>query len=247
MMKQIAEIMAAMEVHDAPRLRSLMQEGVDPNAEWEGKTLGRHLVDMYLRSPAFSDCVQVMIDHGWRVGDQALQAVLTDDAAALAREIDKDPDVLQRRYSFDGAFTPMFEVSLLHICAEYNLVHTAELLLQKGLPVDLRAGVDAHGFGGQTPVFHTVNQHALACLDMLKLLLHHHADLHLTLPGLIWGKGYSWETFIPSVDPVSYAMMGLLRQFQRTEVQTYLVVDLLMRAKYGIDYIPGNVPNRYLQ
>jgi hypothetical protein len=41
-------------------------------------------------------------------------------------------------------------------------------------------------------------------------------------------------------------MMGLLRQFQRTEQQIYEIVSLLMKANYAIDYFPSNIPNKYL-
>ena len=80
----------------------------------------------------------------------------------------------------------------------------------------------------------------------MKFLVSQNADLSITLQGLIWGKGYEWETFIPSVNPISYAMMGVLRQFQRTEQQIYEVVSILIKANYGIDYFPKNVPNKYL-
>jgi hypothetical protein len=36
------------------------------------------------------------------------------------------------------------------------------------------------------------------------------AELKKTVPGLIRGKGYPWETLCPAVNPISYAMMGLL-------------------------------------
>jgi hypothetical protein len=62
----------------------------------------------------------------------------------------------------------------------------------------------------------------------------------------VWGKSYEWETFIPAVNPISYAMMGLLRQFQRTEVEIYTIVSLLMKAAYNTGYYPPNVPNKYL-
>jgi hypothetical protein len=38
----------------------------------------------------------------------------------------------------------------------------------------------------------------------------------------------------------------LLRQFQRTEQQIYEVVSLLVKARYGLEYFPDNIPNRYL-
>ena len=66
------------------------------------------------------------------------------------------------------------------------------------------------------------------------------------MDGLIWGKGYEWETLIAAVNPISYAMMGLLRQFQRTEKDIYEVIQILMKAAFGIDYEPINIPNKYL-
>ncbi len=81
---------------------------------------------------------------------------------------------------------------------------------------------------------------------MLKYLISQNAELATTVTGLIWGKGYAWETFIPAVNPISYAMMGLLRQFQRTEKHVYEVVSLLLNAGYGIEYLPKNIPNKYL-
>jgi len=82
---------------------------------------------------------------------------------------------------------------------------------------------------------------------MMRFLIERSADLMITVKGLIWGKGYEWETFIPSVNPLSYAMMGLLRQFQRNETQVYEIISILMKAAYGIDYNPANVPNAYLK
>ncbi len=122
----------------------------------------------------------------------------------------------------------------------------AKILVKHGADVNAKAGLDENGFGGHTPIFHTVNQHANLSIDMMNYLISQKADLTLTVKGLIWGKGYEWETFIPSVNPISYAMMGLLRQFQRTEQQIYAIVSLLLKAAYHIDYSPSNIPNKYL-
>jgi hypothetical protein len=81
---------------------------------------------------------------------------------------------------------------------------------------------------------------------MLNFLLENSADLKLTVPGIIWGKGYEWETLIPGVNPVSYAMMGLLPQMHRSEATISSVVSKLLKAGYGIDYTPRNVPCAYL-
>ena len=82
---------------------------------------------------------------------------------------------------------------------------------------------------------------------MMKYLLSLSVDLNITVRGLIWGKGYPWETFIPAVNPVSYCMMGLLPQMHRNEKTIHDTVRTLMIAGFGIDYYAGNVPNAYLR
>lgn len=245
-MKSIDDILTAFELHSPETIRECFAEGIDPNATYAGKPLVYSLINMYTRGPRFRECINVFVDAGLQFDDSILLAVLANDPTSLSELILRDSSLIHNRYSFDCTFTPLTEASLLHICAEYNHVDCAKILIAAGLSIDAQAGYDEYGFGGQTPIFHTVNQHANTCMDMLNLLLAHGADLELTVKGLIWGRGYSWETFIPSVNPVSYAMMGLLRQFQRTEKQIYHVVSMLIMSKYGINYLPANIPNAYL-
>ena len=82
---------------------------------------------------------------------------------------------------------------------------------------------------------------------MLNFLLARSADLETTVRGFIWGKGYEWETLIPAVNPISYAMMGLLPQMHRNERTISKTVSLLLKTAYGIDYTEKNVPNAYLR
>jgi Ankyrin repeat len=245
-MDNVADILIAFELHSVEGIRACFANGVDPNMDYEGKPLVYALINMYARGPLFKSCIRAFVDHGLIFPDKVLLTVLLDDAAALETELSANKDALQRRYTFDCTFTPLYEATLLHISAEYNHKAAAAVLVQHGADINAVAGIDEKGFGGQTPIFHTVNQHDNRCLDMLQFLLANKADLQLTVKGLIWGKGYPWETFIPAVNPLSYAMMGLLRQFQRTEEQIYAIVSLLMKAAYGIDYVPGNIPNKYL-
>ena len=137
--------------------------------------------------------------------------------------------------------------TLLHICAEFNHVSCAEVLVKQGVDINVKAGVDENGFGAQTAIFHTVNQNSNNSHDMLQFLLSNGADLTITVPGIIWGKGYDWETLIPAVNPISYAMMGLLPQMHRKEQTISKVVTKLLEAAYGIKYSPQNVPCKYLQ
>jgi hypothetical protein len=191
--------------------------------------------------------MQTLVEKGLQFEDTILLAVLTDDAVSLDQQLSAKPEAIKNKYTFQCTFTPLIDASLLHLCAEYNHTACANILLKNGADVNTQAGLDEHGFGGQSPIFHTVNQHNNNSKEMLELLLAHGADLSLTVKGLIWGRGYDWETFIPSVNPISYAMMGLLPQFQRKEEQIYEVVSLLQKVRYGSEYRAENVPNRYLK
>lgn len=245
-MKDMQQLIGDIEILSADGIRDCFNNGIDPNDFYNGRPLIYELIGGYARGSQFRECVQVFVENGLEFDDKILLAVLMDDADSLEDQLVNSPDQLNQTYSLDVAFTQMKEVSLLHICAEFNHINCGRILIKHDLDINTKAGVDEHGFGGQTPVFHAVNQHQNFNLDFLKLLLENKADLQLNVKGLIWGNGYEWETFIPAVNPISYAMMGLLRQFQRKEKDVYEVVSILMEAAYEISYQPANVPNRYL-
>jgi len=245
-MDYLQKIIGDFEVHSVEGIKDCFENGVEPDQLHKGKPLIYELINMYLRGPKFKSCIKTFVDFGLEFDDEVLLAVLLDDAMSLDSFLTDDKQLLFKKDSLDCAFTPLHEASLLHICAEYNHLSCARILVKHGADINIKAGLDSNGFGGQTPIFHTVNQHTNNSMDVLKFLVSQNADLSLTVPGLIWGKAYEWETFIPSVNPISYAMMGLLRQFQRTEQHIYEVVSILLKANYGIDYFPANVPNKYL-
>ena len=137
-------------------------------------------------------------------------------------------------------------MTLLHICAEFNHVSCSEILVKHGADVEARGGLDENGFGEHTPVFHTVNQNTNQSIDMLNYLLSQSVDFKTTAAGLIWGKGYEWETLIPAVNPISYAMMGLLPQMHRDEISISKTVSLLLKAAYRVEYASQNVRCAYL-
>ncbi|MET3127407.1 hypothetical protein ABID42_002522 [Arcicella rosea] len=245
-MDYLQKIIGDFEIHLVEGIKECFENGIDPNLIHKDKPLVYEMINMYLRSPQFKDCIKAFVDYGLKFDDKVLLSVLLDDAKTLDKLLTNDKTLLHKKYSLDCTFTPLYEASLLHICAEYNHLSSAKILVNHGIDINNKAGFDNYGFGGQSPIFHTVNQHANACFDVMEYLVSQNADLSLTVQGLIWGKGYEWETFIPSVNPISYAMMGLLRQFQRTEQQIYKVVSLLLKAEYGTEYFPKNVPNKYL-
>jgi hypothetical protein len=245
-MPKSVNIITQIELHSVEGIKKCFQEGVSPNDLFRNEPLIYELTSEYTRTPRFKACVKAFVDAGLEFEDKALLSVLLDDAKALKQELAANPSIVFKSYSLRCAYTPLFKATLLHICAEFNHVACAKVLIKNGADINAKAGVDAHGFGGQTPIFHTVNQNNNQSVDMLNFCLDNGADLHITVPGIIWGKGYPWETFIPSVNPINYAMMGLLPQMHRDETTISATVTRLLLKAYNINYDPANVPNAYL-
>lgn len=240
-------LIEAIELHDVEGIRACFEQGINPNDNFKGKPLIFELISEYTRTLRFKDCVKVFIDYGLTLEDKILEAVLLDDSIRLGIQLKENPAAISTKYNFKAAYTPLYEVTLLHICAEFNHISCAKVLSEFNADIDAKAGIDEYGFGGQTPIFHTVNQNSNQSFEMLNFLLANSADLKLTVPGLIWGKGYDWETLIPAVNPISYAMMGLLPQMHRNEVTIFSIVSLLLKEAYNIDYLPANIPCKYLK
>ena len=245
-MDYLQKIIGEIEVHSVEGIKECFANGVSPNDHFKNEPLIYELTSEYLRSSQFKDCVKAFVDHGLKFEDKLLLSVLLDEPKSLEDRLKLAPEGVHKRYTLRCAFTPLYKATLLHICAEFNHVSCAEVLIQLGADINAKAGVDENGFGGQTPVFHTVNQIRNHSMDMLEYLLSKSVDLNITVKGLIWGKGYPWETFIPAVNPLSYAMMGLLPQMHRNETAISKVVSRLLKVATGIEYVPPNVPNKYL-
>ena len=106
---------------------------------------------------------------------------------------------------------------------------------------------DGDGFGGHTPIFHTVNSNQNHCRQAMELLVDAGADLDVWLKGLVWGSGFEWEIVVFDVTAISYAQCGLYAQFHRREQDIYSNIDYLYRKRYGTAPPIRNVPNKYLR
>ena len=100
---------------------------------------------------------------------ERLEAVLLDDDAGLRALLKSSGEHLQRKLSPLCAYTSCRGVSALHICAEFNSVKCAAVLLEAGADVNARADVDAEGLGGQTPLFHAVNSNQNYCRPVMEM------------------------------------------------------------------------------
>jgi hypothetical protein len=241
------ELIREIELHSVEGIKKCFSRGVSPNDYFRGEPLIYELTSEYTRSDRFRHCVQAFIDAGLEFGNKTLLSVLSDQPESLDEELKRNPQEVSGKHTLRCAYTPLFEATLLHICAEFNHISCAKVLVKHGADINAKAGIDGDGFGGQTPIFHTVNQNSNHSREMLNYLLSLSADLQITVPGLIWGKGYEWETLIAAVNPISYAMMGNLPQMHRDESTISKVVTSLLRQAYGINYIPQNVPCAYLR
>ena len=147
------DLLGAFEMHSPEKIRAALDAGQSPIALIKGKTPMMCLIEMYLRSPKFAPCVQVMLEAGATIEDPVLQAVLLDDAAAL-RGLMKRPGFKSgRKFDLECTFTPLKGSTALHICAEYNSVRCAAALIKAGADVNARAAIDAYGFGGIAVAF----------------------------------------------------------------------------------------------
>ncbi len=239
------DLNTAVELHDIAGIKACL-ESKTGNRKAGERPLIEILIGEYTRGVRFKECARVFLEKGHGLNDPIFEAVLLDDAVLLGKAIQENPEGIHNRYTLPCAYTPFLEASLLHICAEFNHFKCAALLIDFGLDINTPAGVDEYGFGGQTPIFHTVNQNTNQSKEMLEFCMERDADLDHTVRGLIWGKGYPWETFIPAVNPISYAMMGLLPQMHRREEVIAEVVAKLIKKRFGINYLPPNIPNKYL-
>jgi hypothetical protein len=241
-----ADYLGAFEEHSVRDIRAALAAGASPVALIKGKRPVDILIEMYTRSPRFAECLRVMLAAGATIEDPLLEAVLLDDDAAVRRLVAADATCRSRKLYPRCGYTSCHGVSALHICAEFNSVKCAGVLIEAGADIDARADVDADGLGGQSPLFHAVNSNQNYCRPVMETLVDAGADLELRVQGLVWGVGMDWETVVFDVTPISYAQCGLYRQFHRDERSIYGCIDYLYRKRFGVAAPVRNVPNKYL-
>jgi len=241
------DFLGAVETHSVDELRAVLDAGLDSRATIAGKSLIAWLTEMYTRSDRFVECLRLLVERGAPVDDPLLLPVLLDDVDELAKLVTTKPGALTHRTSMRSAFTPLDGASLLHVAAEFGNVHIVQLLIELGADVNAPAGVDEFGLGGQTPLFHTVNSNANRSEPIMQLLLESGARVDIQLTGLVWGRGYDWETTLFDLTPISYAQLGNLPQMHRREEDIAANVRKLLAAAGRIIPPFSNVPNRYLR
>ena len=174
------DYLGAFEEHSPEEIRRTLAAGASATELIKGKKPIDCLIEGYLRSPRFAGCLQTMLDAGASIEDPLLKAVLLDDDSAVQRLVNEGQE-LNRKLRTSCAFTSCEGVTALHVCAEFNCVKCARVLLKAGADVNAPANIDSDGFGGQMPIFHAVNSIFNYCRPTLELLADAGAHLDLMI------------------------------------------------------------------
>src|SRR3979411_1134278 len=135
-MEKLHELIVHLETHSVEGIRECFSNGVNPNDYFNDEPLIYELTSEYGRTSRFKDCVKAFVDFGLEFEDKILLSVLLDDSQSLGKEINKNPDAVSKKYSLRCAYTPLYEATLLHICAEFNHLSCAEVLVQHGADIN---------------------------------------------------------------------------------------------------------------
>jgi hypothetical protein len=152
-------------------------------------------LETYARHPEGKHRIlEVMAEHGVALPDTPPMAVHRGRFDLLEQHLRRDPAMLTRTFPHDEIYppslachaehklalhgAPLAGATLLHMAVDFEELDVARWLLDRGMDVNVRADVDADGFGGHTPLFSTVVTYNAGRKDepLARLLLDHGAD-----------------------------------------------------------------------
>ncbi len=182
-------ILFATEDHRVDGLRWLLENGADPDRICPGASYQRSALEMavltYGRSEGRHECVDLLVGAGASYTDGPEMDIHRGRLDLLEQRLKKRPalvhqpsDLWQNEEKYGGYFggAPLRAHTLLHMCAEYNEVEAAELLLKYGADVNARA---AHPDNNHTPVYHAVTSNFNSAFPILEWLIKNGADLSM--------------------------------------------------------------------
>jgi len=129
------------------------------------------LLGTYCRnSQGKHECLELLATHGVTLPDTSTMAVHRGRIDLLEQHLQTDPDLLHRTFSLKEIYsdcgerdangndlgihgTPLDGTSLLHLCVDQDEPEILRWLLDHGADANVKASVDADGFGGHTPLF----------------------------------------------------------------------------------------------
>jgi hypothetical protein len=187
-------VMGACETLNLDGLRFLAEAGA-PFTDHRGDRLAplAAVVGTYGRHPARKHAALALLaERGHDLPETPMVALHRGDIAALESHLRRDPRLFGRRFALPEIYppelgfpnagqpgmhwTPIGGTTLLHLAIDFREAKVFAWLLEQGADVNARADIDGDGFGGHTPLFHTVvnGQHRTG--TMTRLLLERGAD-----------------------------------------------------------------------
>ena len=173
-------------------LKRLLNYRADPHAAARdyGSPLSM-LIGTYMRNAKGKNaCLEVFADAGFDLPDTPAMAFHRGRIDLLQAHLDREPSLLERRLEESEIFplelgakpgdglhvTPVSGGTLLHLAIEYDDLDVARWLIERGADADANATSDADGFGGHTPLFHSVVTLAASDDSKARLLLERGAN-----------------------------------------------------------------------
>jgi ankyrin repeat protein len=128
------------------------------------------VLQTYSRNPRGKhQCLEIFAGQGIELPDTPPMAVHRGRIDLLEEHLRRDPGLLARAFSHQEIYppelgchadeslalhgTPLAGATLLHMCVDYDEIEIARWLIERGAAVNVKAEVDAEGFGGHTPLF----------------------------------------------------------------------------------------------
>ncbi len=192
-------VMGPCETLSGSGLALLLELGADLSDE-QGDQLApvAMILETYCRNPEGKHrCLELVAEQGIKLPDTPPLAVHRARIDLLENHLRRDPHLLSRTFSHDEIYprelgchvdqllalhgTPLAGASLLHLCVDNDEMEVARWLIDRGADVNIKAEVDAAGFGGHTPLFGCVVSQPYRVGwreddDFARLLLDHGAD-----------------------------------------------------------------------
>ena len=135
-----ADLLGAFEEHSPSGIRALLAAGVSPSELIDGKRPIDALIETYLRSTRFAECLRIMWDAGATLDDPLLEALLLDNDAGASQT----PFRIERQSA--AKVKPVVRFHLLprrdgsaYLRGEFNSTRCAHVLLDAGADVNARA------------------------------------------------------------------------------------------------------------
>lgn len=167
----------------------------------------------YGRNPAGKHAIlDSLARRGYALPDTAIMAFHRGSIVRLREHLQRDPTLLARRFTLREIYpaelgcgtdehsgmhwTPIGGTTLLHLAIDFHEREIFHWLIAQGADVDARSAVDSEGFGGHTPLFHSVVCHPGSDTTFVRALLERGAatDVRANLRKFLdWCENPRWH------------------------------------------------------